>query len=111
MTMIYAHGNSEDLIDSLRFARKMSGLLKIEFVIFDYSSYGDSQLTSSSESIFCRDLEVVLGWVSRWQELSNIVLYGFSLGSYPVCYCAANYNLKAIILQSPLCSLVSAISE
>ena len=44
-----------------------------------------------------------MAWVNR--PLENIILWGFSLGSYPVVYNAAKYPVSSIILQCPIGSL------
>lgn len=39
-TIVYAHGNSSDMSDSLNFVEMLSQLIQAEYVIFDYSGYG-----------------------------------------------------------------------
>lgn len=58
-----------------------------------------------SEKSIRTDLEVVLGWITKTKKLREIILWGFSLGTYPTCYCASKYDISAIILQSPFASL------
>ena len=48
LTIVYVHGNSEDLLDSLWFAIRLSSIVKAEFVIFDYSGYGDSRVATTT---------------------------------------------------------------
>lgn len=55
------------------------------------------------EEVICGDLELVLAWADR--PLSSIILWGFSLGSFPVVFNAARYNVKAVVLQCPIGSL------
>lgn len=38
-------------------------------------------------------------------KMENIILWGFSLGTYPVVYLSSKYEPRAVILQSPLASL------
>lgn len=40
--IIYAHGNSMDLVDSLKAVEKVSEQLNLQFVVFDYTGYGCS---------------------------------------------------------------------
>ena len=44
-TIIYAHGNSSDMQDSLTFIEKMTKILRTQYIIFDYSGYGVSSVT------------------------------------------------------------------
>lgn len=43
-TVVYAHGNASDLADSLSFVELLCQQLKAEYVIFDYSGYGESRV-------------------------------------------------------------------
>ena len=47
----------------------------------------------------------MLAWVTKGQSLENIILWGFSLGTYPVLYNAAKHQVKAVILQCPIASI------
>jgi pimeloyl-ACP methyl ester carboxylesterase len=76
---------------------------KAEYITFDYTGYGESRKAHVGEEIICKDLEIVLAWSKR--SLENIILWGFSLGTYPVIYNAARHKVKAIILQCPIGSL------
>lgn len=101
--IIYAHGNSSDLGDSLYFVNKFADIFKAEYITFDYTGYGISLQKEVGEEIICRDVELVLAWANR--PLENIVLWGFSLGTFPVTYNAAKYKIKGCILQCPIGSL------
>ena len=108
--IIYAHGNASDLFDSVGMMENIAAKLNMELVVFDYTGYGCSRAegeekTEISEKSIRGDLEVVLGWVTKNKKLSEIILWGFSLGTYPVCCCASKYEIPAIILQSPFASL------
>lgn len=101
--IVYAHGNSSDLGDSLRFIHAMTGKFKAEYVAFDFTGYGESRVSSVGEEVICGDLEMVLAWLGR--PLDEIILWGFSLGTYPVTVAAARLGVKASILQCPIGSL------
>jgi hypothetical protein len=53
--------------------------------------------------VICGDLEMVLAWLGR--PLDEVILWGFSLGSYPVTVAAAKLGVKAAVLQCPIGSL------
>jgi hypothetical protein len=42
-TIVYAHGNSSDMSDGLRFMERMALIYEAEYMIFDYSGYGQSK--------------------------------------------------------------------
>jgi len=48
-TVVYAHGNSSDLGDSLDYISLMAPKFKAEWVIFDYSGYGESRRSEVGE--------------------------------------------------------------
>ena len=86
--IIYAHGNASDLFDSVGMMENIAAKLNMELVVFDYTGYGCSRAegeekTEISEKSIRGDLEVVLGWVTKNKKLSEIILWGFSLGTYP----------------------------
>lgn len=79
----------------------MVKLVGFNVVIYDYSGYGISRAETTENSI-CEDLELVIGWlgVPKWQ----IILWGFSLGTFPTVTAAARGNFAAVVLQSPIAS-------
>jgi pimeloyl-ACP methyl ester carboxylesterase len=81
----------------------MTGRFKAEYVAFDYTGYGESRKPNVGEEIICRDLELVLAWLKK--PLDQVILWGFSLGTYPVIFNASKYKVKATILQCPIGSL------
>ena len=56
MTIIYSHGNNEDLMDALGFVCRLSKSIKAEFIVYDYSGYGDSKIDWTTEKSICEDL-------------------------------------------------------
>jgi abhydrolase domain-containing protein 17 len=101
--IVYAHGNSSDLGDSLRFITGMTVKFKAEYVAFDYTGYGESRVPSVGEEVICGDVELVLAWLRR--PLEEVILWGFSLGTYPVIMCGSRLRVKASVLQCPIGSL------
>ena len=89
--------------DALKFISSMCTKFKAEYIVFDYTGYGESREASVGEEVICEDTEYVLAWTGH--PLSNIIIWGFSLGTFPVVVNAAKYNVAAIILQCPIGSL------
>lgn len=52
---------------------------------------------------------MVLAWLKK--PLNEIILWGFSLGTFPVITNAARYSVKAVILQCPIGSLSCMFHE
>lgn len=53
----------------------------------------------------------MMAWATRTCLISEIVLWGFSLGSFPATYCASRYPVKGLIIQSPLTSVSGLFEE
>lgn len=72
-------------------------------MVFDYTGYGESRKKEVGEEIICGDLEVVMAWLK--QPVERMVLWGFSLGTYPIVMAAAKFRVAGCVLQCPIGSL------
>ena len=63
--IIFSHGNGSDLSHSAYFIKSLSYLHEVEYVAYDYSGYGESEIKETTPESFCNDLEAVLAWVDR----------------------------------------------
>lgn len=60
-TLIYSHGNSSDLSQSLTFVSAMAQLHPyLDFIVYDYTGYGQSKLTQMTQESICSDLKTVM---------------------------------------------------
>lgn len=76
----------------------------VDVLGYDYSGYGESRVQVIGEETIVRDLEIIIGWLER--PIGNVILWGFSLGSYPTVCCAAKYqNIGGMVLESPIASV------
>lgn len=57
------------------------------------------------EEMICQDLEIVMAWAQQFHRLQDLILWGFSLGSFPVVAAAAKYAVNSVILQCPIASV------
>ena len=89
--------------DALKFMGNFASKFRAEYVVFDFTEYGESRESSVGEEVICSDLEYVLAWVNR--PLSSIILWGFSLGTFPIVVNAAKYPVAGVVLQCPIGSL------
>lgn len=102
-TLLYSHGNAEDLAHSsdLYDAWHASGL---GVVAYDYPGYGHSSGTPGEKSVE-RAIETV------WHHLrdsgvpaSSIVIVGRSVGSGPAVWLASRHRAAGLVLISPFTS-------
>lgn len=108
-TIIYSHGNSSDLSVSLRFVAALAELHKVNYIVYDYTGYGNSKLKETTPESIVQDLEMVLAWSAL--PLEEIILVGFSLGCFPTATVAAKHRVKGVVLLSPMASLISLFEE
>jgi len=79
---IFSHGNAGNLTNFLN-SKTVSNLLNVgSVVLYDYRGYGDSTGMPTQDGIH-EDLKAVYRYVGLTYPGKRIVLYGFSLGSYP----------------------------
>lgn len=76
---------------------------------YDYSGYGESRVTVIGEETIVKDLELVISWLKI--PLNRIILWGFSLGSYPTVCNAAKFKVGGMVLQCPIASVNCIFEE
>jgi fermentation-respiration switch protein FrsA (DUF1100 family) len=105
LTLLFSHGNAEDLGMILQYFRELSQDLKVNVFCYEYVGYGLSTGTPSEEGVLaCAEaafkyVRDILG--IPWNK---VVLYGRSLGSGPSVHLAALTAARGLILQAPLMS-------
>lgn len=111
-TILYSHGNGEDLgliVDSMA---GMAKKLKSNVFVYDYIGYSTSKLEGSapSEAGCIRSIEAAWKCLTVDLKVSpeTIVLYGRSIGSGPTIELASRDELRhtiaGVLLQSPILS-------
>lgn len=104
-TILYSHGNAEDLSGILWVLREIRD---IGFAVFayDYQGYGTSQGTPSEYNTY-RDIEAACNYLT--QELGvparQIIVYGRSVGGGPSIDLASRQTVGGLVVES---SFVSA---
>jgi len=118
LTILYSHGNAEDIGESHDWMRKLSTLLQADILCYDYVGYGLSRGKSSEDLCYQAILSSYWYLTETCKNLpTDIVLFGRSLGSGPTCHLAQyvyekqKAELKGIILQSPISSAISTVSN
>ena len=118
VTVLFSHGNAEDLNTSFNWMRRMSRDLNVNMISYDYPGYGESTGVPSEENCYAAIECIYYDYLLKERGLSphQIVLYGRSLGSGPSCYlaektAAANQSVAALILHSPFTSVYRVVLD
>jgi len=104
-TILYSHGNAEDLNEILWLLREIrdSG-----FAVFayDYQGYGTSQGNPSEDNTY-RDIDAVYNYLTQQLGVpaQQIILYGRSVGGGPAIDLASRQKVGGLVVES---SFVSA---
>lgn len=106
-TLLFSHGNAEDLGMIIQYFREVSHILEVNIFAYEYTGYGMSGPGEPSEQCFYADIEAAFKYLRDiigvpWDE---IILYGRSIGSGPSCHLATKTAVRGMVLQSPLLSI------
>jgi len=126
-TILYSHGNAEDLGMIYDYLRDISRLLKVNIFSYDYTGYGmsiyktimqGSKRVRPSEEHCYADIDAAFRHLTEVERVSpeNIVLYGRSLGGGPSCYLAARTkreekSVGGLILHSAFSSVLRVVFD
>jgi hypothetical protein len=103
-TILYSHGNATDIGAMYALQVILVQSLQCNVVCYDYSGYGESGGVAMENNTYS-DIKSVYQYCCRFTDPSNIVLYGQSVGSGPVCHLAYKNNaVGGMILHSPFTS-------
>jgi pimeloyl-ACP methyl ester carboxylesterase len=117
-TLIYCHGNAEDLGTIRGWCRHVAHSLRVNVMAWDYPGYGfNGTVGKCSESSCYDDMAQVYNWCLQQGIVENrIILWGKSLGSGVAVHQAAKLSMKkrscgGVILQSPFTSAVRVVTK
>jgi fermentation-respiration switch protein FrsA (DUF1100 family) len=107
VSLLYSHGNAEDLIDVMQKLELLSEELNVNVLGYDYSGYGLTQ-GDCGEAPCCRAVRACFAYLlQRGYDPDGMVLMGRSLGSGPTVDLASSEpGIAGVILQSPLLSVI-----
>lgn len=115
-TILFSHGNGEDLGSSLLYAHELVRRLDANVFVYEYSSYShsyrqDGSKITPSEAKTNADITAAYKYIrAQGVEPRNIVLFGRSLGSGPSCYLAAHEEVGGLALISGLASIIRVVA-
>jgi abhydrolase domain-containing protein 17 len=103
-TILYAHGNAEDLGDIEPLLQKLPGL-GFNIFAYDYRGYGTSQ-GKPTEGHAYQDIETVYNYLTKQLSIPSqrIIAYGRSVGSGSTVDLASHKPLAGLILESAFTS-------
>jgi hypothetical protein len=105
-TIIYSHGNATDIGAMFSLQAILVQSLECNVVCYDYSGYGESGGVAQENATYT-DIKAVYTHCAEHVSTNpaNIILYGQSVGSGPVCHLGyKNNDIGGIILHSPFTS-------
>jgi len=108
--LICSFGNSQDLCSSKYLISKLASELNISCIGYDYPGYGlSSNSISPSEKLNKEAAKAIYMFVTTGLNYNNtnIITFGYSLGTFSALYLAKIFFIKSCILVSPF----STISE
>jgi len=116
-TIVFSHGNAEDLGGVEDWMCELSKSLQVDVVGYDYSGYGYSTsslglpIVQTTEAFCYQNIEAVYNYLIdvEKKDPKTIILMGRSLGTGPSCELASKKVVGGVILQSPLLSAIRVV--
>jgi len=105
-TLLFSHGNAEDLGMIIQYFREVSHILEVNVFAYEYTGYGMSTGEAHEQALYA-DIEAAFKYLRDiigvpWEQ---VILYGRSIGSGPSVHLATKTAVRAMVLQSPLLSI------
>lgn len=111
-TILFSHGNGEDLGVTAPYALELSAALKVNVLCYDYSGYGVSTGRPSEANVYA-DIHAAYTYLVAERRIcpSRILLFGRSLGSGPTIELASRLgsDLAGVVLIAALTSCVRVV--
>jgi len=106
--ILYIHGNTGG-IDKWGNMAKTYTDLHYDLFLFDYRGYGKSEGNIKNETQLYSDLQQAYDYLKLHYQEDKIIVLGYSMGTGPAAFLAANNHPKELILQAPYYSLPDAM--
>lgn len=108
--IFYLHGNAGSINSWGTVANTYTGL-NYDVVMLDYRGFGKSGGKISSERQFFDDVQLVYDAFKPMYGEEKMIILGYSVGTGPAAYLAANNHPAQLILQAPYYSLVDLVKK
>ena len=114
-TIIYCHGNSEHIYDKIRNIKE-TDMYKMDpsanFLFFNYRGYGNSKRIYSRSRIQSIKIQnMIYDQITKLLPEGEIIIWGFSLGSYPAVRLCTEYECKHLVLHAPFMSIQDVLDN
>ncbi len=98
-TILFSHGNTEDLVRQRRMIAEYPQK-GYAVVAYDYEGFGFSDGSPTEQSCY-RDIDAVYKYMTETLKIppERIIIYGRSVGSGPSCYLAEKEKAAGLILE------------
>ncbi|MFB2894409.1 alpha/beta hydrolase [Aerosakkonemataceae cyanobacterium BLCC-F50] len=110
-TILYSHGNAEDLGDNFQI---LEGLRNLGFAVFayDYRGYGTSQGNPTEKNAY-KDIDAAYDYLTQNLGVTpkKIILYGRSVGGGPSVDLASRQPIGGLILENTFVSTFRVVTQ
>ncbi len=110
-TLLYSHGNGEDIGDDLPVLEEFR---RAGFAVFayDYSGYGQSEGRSSEAAVY-RNVEAAFDFLTGTLHVppERIIAFGHSLGAAAAIHLASSRPVAGLIAQAPFVSAFRVLTR
>lgn len=105
-TLIYFHGNAEDIYSASELLRNLNANLNLNVIAVEYPGYGIYKGSSNERKILC-DAETVYDSLTNTLGIKekDIILFGRSIGSGPACWLSSVKKPGGLIIMSGFTSI------
>ncbi|MFB2839418.1 alpha/beta hydrolase [Floridanema evergladense] len=110
-TILYSHGNAEDLGEMLPILREL-GNLGFSVFAYDYRGYGTSQGNPTEKNAY-KDIDAAYDYLTQKLGVSpeKIILYGRSVGGGPSVDLASRQPIGGLILENTFVSTFRVVTQ
>jgi uncharacterized protein len=108
--VFYLHGNSGAVNTFGTFAKIYTDL-NYDVFFLDYRGFGKSEGNITSQNVLLDDVQIVYDNFKSKYLQDTIVIAGYSIGTGPAIFLAANNNPKKLILHAPYYSLTDIMQQ
>jgi pimeloyl-ACP methyl ester carboxylesterase len=103
--VIYSYGSLQTMCGSVQTrCQTLAERFNVAFVVWDVPGYGHSKGEPTEKSV-CEAVASVYNAVSP-RFPGGVYVWGWSLGSVPACHLASAFEVKGVVLESPIASAI-----
>lgn len=108
-TIIFFHGNAEDIGLAYELLNHLRVTLQVHILGIEYPGYGIYEGECSEDRIYQDAYNIFSFLTSTGVEPSDIIVFGRSIGSGPACFLAGEVRPAALLLMSAYTSIRAAV--